>query len=199
VIADSFSLGPGSLPDASSCQLPAASCQPTFTKLIARQQAPSGIRGPGPPGAQASVDLDAFSTGEDRESRWVSAPRARPSAAGNESTFASRIKVALASSLAERGSLIRRVGGAPRSRAILIHYSAEIQDSISANRPIQDDTELVSHPANGLDLALHTPDDTRVRGAAVNGSGEGTRHGPGETQHVVHYRSHKEPSTRRRL
>jgi hypothetical protein len=63
------------------------------------------------------------------------------------SPFASRITEAPApASSLNGGSLIRRVGVTPRSRAIRVCSSAEIQGSISANRPIQDDGELVGSP-----------------------------------------------------
>jgi len=153
VIADSFSSAPGSLPAASSCQLPAASCQPTFKKLIARQQAPEWYprtRATGGPGR--SVDVDAFPTG-DGSGESVGTHAAGPAelCKGNDrpdpSTFVSRTTDASApASSANGGSLIRRVGVTPRSRAVRVCSSAEIQDSISSNHPIQGDGELVRSP-----------------------------------------------------
>jgi len=186
VIADSFSSAPGSLPAASSCQLPAASCQPTFKKLIARQQAPGGIRGPGPPGAQAARwTLTPFQPGTDQESRWVRMPRARPSSAK-----ATIVRIPLPSCPEPRMLRLQH----PRRTAAPSSDGSELlrdlgrfafvpprrfRTAFPPTTRFKGTESLSGHPASGLDLALHTPDNTGVRGVAGIGSGESTSHGPG--------------------
>ena len=141
---------------------------------------------PGHQGAQAARwTLTHFQPGTDQESRWASMPRARPSSAK-----ATVVRIPLPSCPESRMLRLQhpRRTAAPSSDGSELLRDLGWFSSVPSRRfrtafhpttRFKRTESLSGHPANGLDLALHTPDNTGVRGVAGIRSGAGTPHEPG--------------------